>query len=129
LSTETKVAGGWVGKPLRRREEARLIQGRGQFVDDYKFPGALHMRLVRSPYGHAKITRINVSRAEAYPGVVCTLTGAEVVAQTQSFLEIGPGTSQNIKDYCMAAGKVRYQGEPVVAVVAATRMAAEDAAE
>src|SRR5690349_3045298 len=129
MSTAAKHPETWVGKPLRRREEQRLVEGQGQFVDDIKMPGTLHMRLVRSPYGHARIVRVDTSRAEAHPGVVCTLSGAEVAAQTQSFIEIGPGQAQKIKDYCMAVGRARYQGEPVVAIVATSRPVAEDAAE
>ena len=129
MSTASKNPETWVGKPLRRREEGRLIAGQGQFVDDIKMPGTLHLKLVRSPYGHARIVRVDASRAETHPGVVCILTGAEVAEQTQPFIEIGPGDAQNIKDYCMAVGKVRYQGEPVVAVVATSHIAAEDAAE
>src|ERR1700740_2861661 len=119
----------WVGQPLRRKEENRLVSGKGIFVDDEKMPGMLHIKFVRSSYGHAKITRIDVSYAEKFPGVVCTLTGAEIKKLVQPFIEIGPGGAQKIADYPMAVGKVVYQGEPVAAVVAETRLAAEDAAE
>src|SRR5258708_38610391 len=68
----------WVGQPIRRKEEDRLVRGKGIFVDDQKLMGMLHIRFVRSSYGHAKITRLDVSKAAALPGVVCTLTGAEV---------------------------------------------------
>ncbi|MBI3667710.1 MAG: xanthine dehydrogenase family protein, partial [Acidobacteria bacterium] len=119
----------WIGKALRRREEARLVEGQGKFVDDYKMLDMLYLRLVRSPYGHARITRIDISKAEAHPGVVCTLTGPEVAGLVRPFMEIGPGPAQKIIDYPMGADRVRYQGEPVAAVVAAPRLAAEDAAE
>src|ERR1700719_4919048 len=68
----------WVGQPIRRKEEDRLVRGKGIFVDDQKLMGMLHIRFVRSSYGHAKITRLDVSKAAALRGVVCTLTGAEV---------------------------------------------------
>src|SRR5712664_4370097 len=68
----------WVGQPIRRKEEDRLVRGKGIFVDDQKLMGMLHIRFVRSSYGHAKITRLDVSKAAALPGVGCTLTGAEV---------------------------------------------------
>jgi CO/xanthine dehydrogenase Mo-binding subunit len=123
------TAGKWVGQPIRRKEENRLVKGKGIFVDDEKMQGMLHIKFVRSSYAHARITRVDVSKAGAFPGVVCTLTGAEIKKQVQPFIEIGPGASQKIADYPMAVDKVVYQGEPVAAVVAETRLAAEDAAE
>src|SRR5713226_3713599 len=92
-------------------------------------PGMLHIKFVRSSYAHANVTRIDVSKAEKFPGVVCTLTGAEIKKQVQPFIEIGPGGAQKIADYPMAVEKVVFQGEPVAAVIAETRLAAEDAAE
>jgi 2-furoyl-CoA dehydrogenase large subunit len=119
-----------VGKSIPRKEEDRLLRGRGKFVDDYKLTGMLYLRFVRSPYAHARITGIDVSEAEAYPGVVCTLTGPEVAQMCkQPFPEIGPPPGANIRDFPMGTDKVRYQGEPIVAVVAETQLAAEDAAE
>src|SRR6266851_1203145 len=139
-SAKSKAAGGsgksraagaptWVGQPIRRVEEDRLVRGKGIFVDDQKLTGMLHIRFVRSSYAHAKITRVDVSKAAAFPGVVCTLTGAEVKGLVNPFIEIGPDVGQKIADYPMAVEKVVYQGEPVAAVVAETRMLAEDAAE
>jgi 2-furoyl-CoA dehydrogenase large subunit len=119
----------WVGQPIRRKEEDRLVRGKGIFVDDQKLTGMLHIRFVRSSYGHAKITRVDVSKAAALPGVVCTLTGAEVKGLVSPFIEIGPDVGQKIADYPMAFDKVVYQGEPVAAVVAETRAIAEDAAD
>ncbi|MFQ5662915.1 MAG: xanthine dehydrogenase family protein molybdopterin-binding subunit [Terriglobia bacterium] len=119
----------WVGKSLPRKEAARLIRGQGKFVDDYKMPGMLHLCLVRSPYAHGRIESIDVSAAESSPGVACALTGPEIAALMQPFIEIGPEPGAKIMDYPMGTDKVRYQGEPVAAVVADSRMAAEDAAE
>src|ERR1700740_1621510 len=95
-------SGKWVGQPIRRKEEDRLVRGKGIFVDDQKMMGMLHIRFVRSSYGHAKIMRLDVSKAAALPGVVCTLTGAEVKAMVQPFIQIGPDVSQKIADYPMA---------------------------
>src|SRR3989442_737768 len=64
----------WVGQPIRRVEEDRLVRGKGIFVDDQKLTGMLHIRFVRSSYGQAKITQVDVVKAEALPEVVCTLT-------------------------------------------------------
>src|SRR6202163_2154101 len=119
----------WVGQPIRRKEEDRLVRGKGIFVDDQKMTGMLHIRFVRSSYGHAKIVRLDVSKAAALPGVVCTLTGTEVKGLVKPFIEIGPDVGQKIADYPMAVDKVVYQGEPVAAVVAETRLIAEDGAD
>src|SRR5215472_7739541 len=119
----------WTGRPIQRKEEQRLVRGRGKFVDDFKLPGMVHLRLVRSPYAHARITRVDVREAEKHPGVVCTLTGAEITKLTTPYIEIGPDPSSRILDYSMAVDRVRYQGEPIAAVVALSRAAAEDAAE
>src|SRR6185312_12435477 len=88
-------------QPLARREDERLLRGKGQYVDDYRPAGMLYMAVVRSPYAHARIRSIDLSRAEALPGVVCTLTGAEVAAQTDPFIQIGPDPSARIKDYAL----------------------------
>ncbi len=89
----------------------------------------LYLRFVRSPYAHAKIVSVDTSAAEKLPGVACALTGAEIVSQTQPFIEIGPDPFARIKDYPLAAVKVRYQGEPVAAVLAESPALADDAAE
>ncbi len=121
--------GEWVGQPIRRKEEGRLVRGEGLFVDDYALQGMLHLQFVRSPYAHARITRVDVSRAAAAPGVVATLTGAEVAGLVQPFIEFAPDCIEKLFDYPMAVEKVLYQGEPVAAVIAESRQAAEDAAE
>ena len=116
-------------KRLPRKEDSRLIRGQGLFVDDFHPAGMLHMVVVRSPFAHAKILSIDVSQAEALPGVVCTITGEEVKAQTNAFTQLGPEPSALIEDYCLAVGTVRYQGDPVVAVIAETAQLAADAAQ
>jgi CO/xanthine dehydrogenase Mo-binding subunit len=119
----------WVGRPLPRKEENRLLRGRGKFADDIKLRDMLYLGFVRSPYAHARIVNVDTASADAHPGVICTLTGPEIARQTQSFIEIGPDPGAKIKDYPLAIAKVRYQGEPVAAVVAASPAIAEDAAE
>jgi CO/xanthine dehydrogenase Mo-binding subunit len=125
----TQAANNWVGKSLPRKEENRLLRGRGRFSDDVKLRDMLYLRFVRSPYAHAKIVSVDTSAADELSGVVCTLTGAEILAQTQPFIEIGPEPFAKIKDYPLAISKVRYQGEPVAAVVAESPALADDAAE
>src|SRR3982075_3262614 len=105
-------SGPWVGKSLTRKEDDRLLRGRGKFADDIKLREMLYLRFVRSPYAHARIISIDTSSAEAVAGVVCTLTGPEIAQQTQPFIEIGPDPFAKIKDYPLAVSKVRYQGQP-----------------
>src|SRR2546425_10823206 len=68
---------GWIGQPLKRREDPRLLTGAGRFVDDLRPPGCVHVVLLRSPHAHARITRLDVERARRAPGVAAVVTGAE----------------------------------------------------
>jgi CO/xanthine dehydrogenase Mo-binding subunit len=124
-----EVQKGWGGQSVRRKEDKRLLQGEGVFVDDVKRHGMGYLHFVRSPYAHAHITAVDVSAAEAIDGVYGTLTGEEVAALTDPFFQISSAPGGNINDFSLAVGKVRYVGEPVVAVVAETRELARDASE
>ena len=124
-----EVKKGWGGQSVKRKEDKRLLQGEGVFVDDVKRHGMGYLHFVRSPYAHAHITSVDVSAAEAIDGVYGTLTGEEVAALTDPFFQISSVPGANIKDFSLAVGKVRYVGEPVVAVVAETRDLARDASE
>ena len=126
---KVEVQKGWGGQSVKRKEDKRLLQGEGVFVDDVKRHGMGYLHFVRSPYAHAHITRVDVSAAEAIDGVYGTLTGEEVAALTDPFFQISSAPGANIKDFSLAVGKVRYVGEPVVAVVAETRELARDASE
>ena len=126
---KVEVQKGWGGQSVRRKEDKRLLQGEGVFVDDIKRHGMGYLHFVRSPYAHAHITSVDVSAAEAVDGVYGTLTGEEVAALTDPFFQISSVPGANIKDFSLAVGKVRFVGEPVVAVVAETRELARDASE
>ncbi|HEX3807749.1 MAG TPA: molybdopterin cofactor-binding domain-containing protein, partial [Gaiellaceae bacterium] len=119
----------WKGQSVPRKEDRRLLQGQGVFVDDIKRHGMGYLHYVRSPYAHAHIVSIDVSKAEAMPGVYGTLTGEEVASLTDPFFQIASAPGAEVKDYALAVGKVRHVGEPIVAVVAETREAARDASE
>ncbi|HKB92615.1 MAG TPA: xanthine dehydrogenase family protein molybdopterin-binding subunit [Gaiellaceae bacterium] len=119
----------WSGQSVPRKEDRRLTQGQGVFVDDVKRHGMGYLHFVRSPYAHAHITSIDVSKAEEIKGVFGTLTGEEVAALTDPFFQIAGAPGGQIKDFSLAVGKVRYVGEAVVAVVAETRELARDASE
>ena len=66
------------GKPIRRTEDARLLEGRGRFLDDVDLPGAAHVAFVRSPVAHARIRSVDTSLAKQSPGVLLALGGAEL---------------------------------------------------
>ncbi len=120
---------GWAGQSVPRKEDKRLVEGEGVFVDDIKRHGMGYIFFVRSPYAHAHITSIDVSKAEAIKGVYGTLTGEEVAALTDPFFQLSTPPGAHLKDFALAVGKVRYVGEAVVAVVAETRELARDASE
>src|SRR5947208_3027964 len=120
---------GWIGQPLKRREDHRLLTGAGRFVDDLRPPGCVHVVLLRSPHAHARITRIDLERARRAPGVVAVVTGAEVS-------HLGPmPVNRLVPDMrvpphpIIADTHVRAAGTPVAAVVAESPYAARDAVE
>jgi CO/xanthine dehydrogenase Mo-binding subunit len=120
---------GFMGQSVPRKEDRRLVQGQGVFFDDVKRHGMGFVHFVRSPYAHARIRAVDVSKALALEGVYGTLTGDEVAIQTDPFFEMSTPPGNEIKDYALAVGKARFMGEPVAAVCAATRELARDAAE
>ena len=76
--TADKPDAPFVGRPLRRREDARLLTGQGLYIADLALPGMLHAVFVRSPAAHARIRGVDLSRARAAPGVVYALDGIEL---------------------------------------------------
>ena len=133
-TTETTTAPvelqkGHIGQSIPRKEDRRLVQGQGVFFDDVRRHGTGYVHFVRSPHAHAKIVSIDVSAALAIDGVYGTITGDEVAIQTEPFFEMSTPPGNEIKDYALAVGKVRFMGEPVAAVCARTRELARDAAE
>ncbi len=125
-----------IGQAITRREDQRLLTGTGQYVDDTSVPGETHLVLVRSPHAHARIVSIDTQAAKAMPGVVAVFTGAELKADGIGFFPIGPGLVNAAGKpmtappyYPLALDEVRFVGEAVAAVVAQTRMQAQDAAE
>src|SRR2546422_6458323 len=120
---------GWAGQNIPRKEDKRLLQGAGVFFDDVKRHGMGYVHFVRSPYAHARIKSVDVSKALDLEGVYGTLTGDEVAILTDPFFELSVPPGADMKDYALAVGKVRHVGDPVAAVVARTRELARDAAE
>src|SRR2546425_3829876 len=73
----------WLGKSVKRKEDGRFLVGRGNYVDDVKLPGMLHMAILRSPFAHARIRSIETSAAKEAPGVVAVVTGASLAARSE----------------------------------------------
>lgn len=125
------TATGITGTAVPRRDASRLVEGKGRYTDDIDIAGLLHVAFVRSPYPHARIDNIDVSAATAMPGVVAVLTAddlASVCAPWQTRLALLP-SHVSAPQTPLARGEACWQGEAVVAVVAASRAMAEDAAE
>ncbi|PYN96218.1 MAG: carbon monoxide dehydrogenase [Candidatus Rokuibacteriota bacterium] len=117
----------WIGQPVKRVEDARLLTGRGTFIDDHPpVANAYHAAIVRSPHAHARILGYDASAALAMPGVAGVITGADVANACKPF---GVGVTAPIHYYPSATDKARFVGEPVAVVVARDRYTAEDAAE
>ena len=114
----------WIGKSVRRREDAALLMGSGRFIDDLPVAvGTLHAAVVRSSEAHALIRHIDVEAARALPGVHRVITGDEIRAISDPFLL---ALKAPIDQWSLAVDRVRYVGEAVALVIADDRYIAED---
>ena len=125
---------GFIGQSVERREDSRFLTGKGQYTDDISLPGQTHAFFLRSPYAHARITRIDTSAAAKAPGVVGILTGDhfKAVGGLPCGWLINSLDGQPMKEPkhpVLADGKVRYVGDRVALVVAETLDQAAAAAE
>jgi CO/xanthine dehydrogenase Mo-binding subunit len=115
-----------VGQSVFRKDASQKVTGQVLHVGNIEMPGMLHVAVLRSPYAHARITRIDKTKAEAVKGVAVVLTGADVAKMPGVDPHFGPAfRDQPI----LAVEKVCYVGDPVVAVAAQDRRTAEDALE
>jgi aerobic carbon-monoxide dehydrogenase large subunit len=120
-----------VGADVRRKEDPRLLTGRGRYVDDVVMPGLMHAHFARSDVARGRITRLDTIAATAAPGVVAVLTAADLNPRIQGrmaatpTLAMGPGAPE----HPLAEGDVRFVGDPYALVIATSRARAEDAAE
>src|SRR2546421_681055 len=113
MSVETRPHGG-IGESIRRKEDARFLRGRGNYVDDLELPGMLHMVILRSPHAHARIRSIDAGAASAMDGVVAVVTGELLANYNLAWMPTMSGDTQAV----LATDKVRFQGQEVAAVVA-----------
>ena len=134
----------FIGQPLPRNEDARLLTGRGQFSDDFSFPGQAYAAMIRSPHAHARIVHIDGSNARKMPGVLGVFTGADCLAdglgaiqhdplpKTKYDMKLqGPGGSEIFigPHLLLPHDKARHVGEAIAMVVAESQAQAFDAAE
>ncbi|NNL49006.1 MAG: carbon-monoxide dehydrogenase large subunit [Acidimicrobiia bacterium] len=121
LNTPPEIGG--IGHSVRRHEDARFIQGAGNYVDDIELKGMLHMAILRSPVAHARILSIDTSEAEALEGVVAVVTGELMAQHNLAWMPTLSGDTQAV----LATDKVRFQGQEVAAVIATDSYTARDA--
>ncbi len=133
----------YMGAPVKRREDPRLITGSSIYVDDLQLTGMVHVAFVRSIYAHANIRGIDTTEAETMPGVVAIMTASDLEPVLPSkYVAVGGDEGPSAEGGPAEAGKipipavqplarekVRYVGEPIVAIVAESRAQADDAAE
>src|SRR5215468_4118692 len=118
------------GASIKRREDPRLITGRATYTDDVKLPSMLYMAVLRSPYGHARITRLDVTKAEQLPGVKAVITGKDLEGKVNPVpcAWIIPDSDLKVPEYrVLASDTVRFTGDGVAAVVAESPAIAADA--
>ena len=114
-----------MGCKRKRVEDVRFTQGKGNYVDDIKLPGMLHGDFHRSSHGHARIVKIDTSKAKALPGVVAVLTAEDLKGVNLAWMPTLAGDVQMV----LADGKVLFQNQEIAFVVATDRYIAADAAD
>ncbi|MGE5640975.1 MAG: xanthine dehydrogenase family protein molybdopterin-binding subunit [Clostridia bacterium] len=127
----TRVDRGYIGQSVPRAGAQRLLQGRGTYVDDLRFPRLAHVAFVRSPYAHARIKRLGFEKAAKAKGVIAVFDGPKVAEYCTPWIAV-LGHLKGIKSppqHAIAIQRACWQGEAVAAVVAETRVQAEDAAQ
>jgi carbon-monoxide dehydrogenase large subunit len=128
----THTAGRFVGQSIPRKEDPRLLTGRGRYTDDVELPNLLHAHFVRSDLARARITHLDVTAARAAPGVVAVFTGEDLNPRVA--VSMFPSMFQGAEEFMspmfpLAIDDVRFVGDPYALVIAESRYLAEDAAE
>jgi len=125
----TRVDRGYIGESVPRPNAQRLLQGRGAFIDDLRFPRLAHVAFFRSPYAHARIKRLEFAAAQRAPGVIAVLDGRAVAEYCTPWIAV-LAHLKGIKSppqHAIAIERACWQGEACAAVVAESRSQAEDA--
>ena len=127
----TRIDRGYIGQSVPRPNAARLLQGRGSFTDDLRFPRLAHVAFVRSPHAHARIRKLAFDEAIKAAGVLAVFDGPTVAEYCKPWVAV-LAHLKGIKSppqHAIAVERACWQGEAVAAVVAETRAQAEDAAQ
>jgi len=124
MAPRTSAEVGGMGHSVKRKEDPRFIRGKGTYVDDIQLPGMLYLDIVRSPFAHAKITKIDTSKALAIPGVLAVITGADLAKYNLHWMPTLMSDTQMV----LPVDKVMYQAQEVAAVLATERYIAADGA-
>ena len=120
------TVGNVVGTAVPRKEDEKLLQGQAQWVDNMRLPGMVFLGVVRSPYPHARITRVNIDPALAHAGVVAAWSGADLADEWQGSLPCAwiPTEDTNAPDHKpISVDKARYAGDAVAVVALFCRFA------
>ncbi len=121
-----------IGQAIPRKEDPKLLTGQARYVDDLALPGMAWMAVVRSPYAHARIKRVDLSKALQAPGVVAAFSGQDLAQDLGSGLPCAWPVTEDINmppHYPLARDKARYVGDGVAVVLAESRALAKDAVE
>src|SRR4026207_1947725 len=125
MEPRTSAEIGGMGHSVKRKEDPRFIRGQGNYVDDVKLPGMLHLDIVRSPYAHARITAIHTEKALATPGVLAVITGETLKQFNLHWMPTLVSDAQMV----LPTEKVMCQAQEVAAVIATDRYTAADGVE
>src|SRR4026209_1496082 len=124
MAPKTSPEIGGMGHSVKRKEDPRFLRGLGNYVDDANLPGMLYLDIVRSPYAHATIKNIDISKATAIPGVLAVITGKDLEKYNLHWMPTLMSDTQMV----LPVEKVMYQAQEVAAVLATSRYAAADGA-
>src|ERR1700742_3431771 len=147
MDRKPRAEGGpYIGRPMPRFEDLRLVRGAGKYSDDISMNGQAYAAFVRAPHAHALVKRVDIAAAQKMPGVIAVLTGADYIADglKGALQRANPAGAIDIKvraftpekrpvleeeQYPLVIDRVRYPGEAVAVVIAETLFQARDAAE
>ncbi len=132
MAVTEEAAGTYIGKPVPRKEDAKLLTGQSRYIDDLTLPGMVWASVVRSPFAHARINSVDVAAAREAEGVVAAFAGADLADDWAATLPCVWLVTEDTKQPMhrpLATDKARYQGDGVAVVIAETRAQAKDAAE
>src|SRR2546422_1910997 len=120
LRTDAKICG--MGHSMKRKEDPRFIRGQGRYIDDFTLPGMLYMDIVRSPHAHARIKKIDTSKALKIPGVLAVIDGPTLAKYNLHWMPTISSDTQMV----LPIDEVMYQAQEVCAVIATERYIAAD---